>query len=221
MRLWLVTIATVCFSVSAEAQARAPWQWSADDRAAALSDPAQRSKRVKEHEERKAKREGRSPHETEGGDVLDGSMHPELFFPTQLYRSLVRSAFVKLPTIYHLVVQQHTSDLFLLPADWEYLRSVSAEYAGLIAREEALQRQRTSSPKAERAQVDREIATVQRDECRAMATALRTLRARFGRERFDRTLYEVETPDLSMRFSHSEGVELHVKRALAIEDNCQ
>ena len=222
MRIWLVTLGALCFSISAVAQARAPWQWSARERAAAISDPAQRSKRLREHEERNAKRERRSPHASvEGGDVFHGSTHPELFFPTELYRSLVTAAFIRLPTIYYLVVEQHTSDLFLDPADWEYLRSVSTEYVSLIAREEALRSQRALGVKAERSQLEREIAAIQRDECVAMAAALRTLRARFGRERFDRTLYEVQTPSLSVSFSHSDAVEPHVRRALAVEENCQ
>jgi hypothetical protein len=53
-------------------------------------------------------------------------------------------------------------------------------------------------------------------QCASMAAALRTLRAHFGRERFDRRLYETVSPGFGISMGRDEE-----EAALRIAERCQ
>ena len=127
-------------------------------------------------------------------DSFDGRTHPELFLPHEVFGELIKLAFSESSRTGQVVregfvpaVKRHG-----LPPDfWSQLQSVSAVYiADLLAVNDirAGARQK-SGPARERG--EKALALRSRDLCRSRAEALTAARTTFGRERFDRFLYEV------------------------------
>jgi hypothetical protein len=215
-----IVLAALASGAPLLAQARPPWRWTPAERAAALRDPSARAARVRAHAAAGARlRPSSQP--TPAADELDGNLNPELFFPAELYRDLVRLSFIHLPQVYQNVVRQRSSDLLQTPAEWDYFKSASTEVAALLAREHQLNTQRLSAEPPVRAELDRELARVRNELCAATAAALRSLRTRFDRDRFDRMLYEVVPPGHGVSFGSASEVEAHVRRRLDEEERCQ
>ncbi|HEV7769011.1 MAG TPA: hypothetical protein VGQ76_28720 [Thermoanaerobaculia bacterium] len=110
---------------------------------------------------------------------FNGQTHPELFLPTEVFRSLIQLAFPGSPRSGQLLrngLMPEVKRLDLPPDFWERLRSVSTIYIADSFTEPDLR--------------EDELALKQRDVCRSRATALADARREFGQERFDRFLYE-------------------------------
>lgn len=179
-----------------------PWEWSSQERAAARRDPSKRLERLRSYE---SNRDNVPPH----ADVLDASRNPELFFSTELFESLVRSGFVMFPDTYRYVVAERSSDLFRDHADWEQFGVIVREYADVLKQE------KSSADALDTGGVSRANAA----KCAASARALRAARKEFGRERFDRMLYE--TARFKRTFSLDTDLEGVIRRALEREEQCQ
>jgi hypothetical protein len=164
---------------------KAPWNWTVPERVAALKDPAQRAARVREHYERQA-RPGREADLVGPTDVIDGNLHPELFFPTELMESLVRSAFVTLPSVYPTVVRRRTSDLFREEQEWVRFSEIAAPLAAALRKERVIAENSTGATASALSALG-----LQPEICAALSEALRKSRNSFGKERFERMLYEV------------------------------
>jgi hypothetical protein len=196
-----------------------PWKWSVEDRARLRGDVEQRRARNQRHEERNATIEHRAPIATfDESDLIEGSTNPELFFPTELFRQLVKSAFISNPTIYPQVVRDRTSDLFTRTEDWQYFATIVDDYATLLQREVQLGQLAAQAPGSDRARISNQLAAVQREQCRAMKSALTSARGKFGRDRFDRMLYEVVPPGLLISYGDPDN---QLKEVLRQERDCQ
>ncbi|HSP15156.1 MAG TPA: hypothetical protein VLV78_10440 [Thermoanaerobaculia bacterium] len=162
----LMTI-TVC-ALSLLAASRGPWEWTAAERAQAR----------------------------QGVHVIDGDVNPELFFPTELFETLVRSL-VNMPAVYPQMVRQRSSDLFRNLAEWGRFREIVADYAV------TLEEERAAADALDKAKVSALQERKQADACHA----LREARRAFGRERFDRMLYETVPPGTKTSFTSDTAFE--------------
>jgi hypothetical protein len=136
-------------------------------------------------------------------DAFDGQTHPELFLPTEVFRSLITSSTLGPPRTSQLFrkglmaeVRRHG-----LPPDfWERLQSLSAIYIAdsWAERDIGHSLQKVSGPARRRSEAA--LALKQVDVCRSRADALSAARKEFGRERFDRFLYEA----IAVHKFHSE-----------------
>jgi hypothetical protein len=216
----LVLALALCASA---AMAKEPWRWTAKERAGVRLDAAQRNARVQSHAKKQAENRGRAKaaevSAAQGGDVIDGATNPELFFPTELFRGFVTSTFVTLPEAARADIGMRSRQLFTTDADWDRLAEVAGDYAGYLQRERQLLQAQASAPAADRARVDAELEKLRRTECPALAKALRGARAAFGRDAFDRFLYEVVAPVRLV--TYSPGSEADVAALVNREEACQ
>ncbi|HYI08682.1 MAG TPA: hypothetical protein VEK57_06400 [Thermoanaerobaculia bacterium] len=127
-------------------------------------------------------------------DAFDGKSHPELFLPFEVFRQVIKLAFTGDPRHGQLIRDGLMPEVerLGLPRDfWERFRSVSAIHtADLWALDDLGAGVREQSgPARRRAE---QAQTLKHDDvCRSRADALAAARKEFGRERFDRFLYEV------------------------------
>lgn len=221
-------LSLIMSTIANGAETAKPWEWSPAERAQRRLDRNGRIDRIRAYEIKNARREQRT-HTTsvDQGDVIDGTANPELFFPTELLQRLIVSSFIDLPQVYPLVVRQRSTDLFRSDVEWEYFQSVTADLAELLQRDIQLRKARRNAPSSGRVRIDKLILETHAQRCVAMASALRTLRNRFGRQRFDRMLYEIVPPGHLMSWGSrvategSDPFEADVQKRLRDEENCQ
>jgi len=161
-----------------------PWQWTLDERLRARFDPESRAQRLFESRRIEGSRQ-------RSGDVLNGRRHPELFLPSELFERFVRDAMVLFPRAAPQTFRQESDDLFLKKSEWSDLTRLVVDYGIAIGEEEKALK------------TNGNVAAVRARSCAAEAIAFRRVRARFGRERFDRFLYTVIAPQISRSSSSS------------------
>lgn len=219
-----VLLLAVLSSVSLIAQAQAPkepWTLTVEERIALRTnlelarERVRRARRPQTLEAPTANREMRP-----SADDFDGKTHPELFLPHEVFRTLVNLAFLGPPRTGQLFRKGFMPEVKRrgLPPDfWERLRSVSAIY---VADSQALMEigpgARQQSGRA-RDRAEQALALKQGDECRSRADALAAARSEFGRERFDRFLYEV----IAVNKFHSEDRLPDPKLLRWAEEGCR
>jgi hypothetical protein len=208
----LTIVACLSFVSTALAGSKQPWEWTPAERAQARRDPAKRLERLHGMDsERRMMQSASGSHLPKAADVIDGSRNPELFFVTELFEYLVRSAFVTLPGVYPRVVRSRTSDLFRNTADWDRFSAITADYVRVLREEhraaDALDRSAVSA--------------MQSPKCAAEARALRDARRAFGKTRFDRMLYETVPVSMKTSFSMDTDFETSITKALEREERCQ
>jgi len=188
-----------------------PWQWTAEERAAVLRDSTARTERVRAYEQK-----GRAARVRVGGsavaaDVIDGNEHPELYFPTQLFEHMVRVAFAMPPGAYRHVVLQRSTDLFSNKADWDRFVEIASPYAQVL-----------NDEKTKADALDKHaVSAIQGRKCAAEAAALRQERRAFGKERFDRMLYEAVAPTMVTTFSVDTDFATSIGKTLEREERCR
>lgn len=204
----------VCLTVAtstAAAAAKQPWEWTPEERAQARRDPAKRIERLQAEDGKRRMAHVSSASLPRVADVIDGRIHPELFFATELFEYLVRSAFVTLPGVYPQVVRHGPSDLLYKTADWDRFSAIVANYAEVL-------REEHSAANA----LDKEaVSAIQRRKHMAEARALRYARGAFGVAGFDRMLYENVAVGMTTSFSMDTDFETSIGTALAREERAQ
>ncbi len=197
-----------------------PWQLTVEERIALRTNPELARERVRANRLKDSGGRPASSEASPSADDFDGQSHPELFLPTEVFRTLISLTFLAparsgqslrkglMPEVERLE----------LPSDfWERLRSVSTIYIADTFAErdlgESLYKHKQSVSGRRRTQEALDLK--QRDACRSRAKALADARREFGHERFDRFLYEViavhkfrsETslPDPEMLLSFERG----------------
>ncbi len=171
-----------------------PWALTVEERIALRTNPSLARERVSARNPQASGTRATSLDAAAPADYFDGQTHPELFLPTEVFRSLINLAFLGparsgqslrrglMPEVERLA----------LPSDfWDRRRSVSTIYIGDSFGErdlgESLQKENVGG----RGRIKEALALKQLDACRSRATALAEARREFGQERFDRFLYEV------------------------------
>jgi len=171
------------------------WQFTDDERFALRTNAGLARQRVAD---RQKHRTAASAHamDSDGqqvADSFDGKTHPELFLPHEVFRHFVGLAFEGDPRTRDIVRHGMATDLRNagLPRDfWERLEPIIAFHLADVRAEHDLlaSRSKVSGPARER--VEKALEQKRTDVCRSRADALAATRNAFGRERFDRFLYE-------------------------------
>lgn len=189
-------IVTLALPAVAAQPSKAAWEWTLEERIAGRTDAPMARRRI-EDARRLQTNETRaaSPERRAVVDRFTGRTHPELFLPHEVFEQLIDMGFGAdaranegTRGALSADVQRHG-----LPADfWERLRTISTVY---LADTHALRTQNASiREQAQAADAKRHgqaIALKQKERCRSGVDALEAARAEFGRERFDRFLYQV------------------------------
>jgi hypothetical protein len=126
-------------------------------------------------------------------DAFDGQTHPELFLPFEVFRKLVSVAFYGPPHTCQLVREGHMDEVRRhgLPEDfWQRLEAISAIHVADLWAMDDLSTAVREARGAARKRAEDALALKHDDICRSRADALAAARQEFGRERFDRFLYE-------------------------------
>lgn len=171
-----------------------PWMLTLDERIALRTNPGLARERVRDGKDLQTSSESAADPDVVV-DAFDGKTHPELFLPYQVFDELVGLAFLGPPGMNDGIragflpeVKRHG-----MPGDfWQRLQTVSTVYlADYRAVSDLLD---TDSPHLNtpaRQRMDAALQLKHADACRSRADALAAARKEFGRERFDRFLYEV------------------------------
>jgi hypothetical protein len=210
MRLPII-ISIIFLSAAMSHAAKPPWDWTPQERAQARRDPTKRLERLRAHDEERRTWQVQPNRLPAVADVIDGGKNPELFFPTELFEYLVRSAFVTLPRAYPAVVRSRTTDLFKDSADWNRFAAIVADYVEILKEEKA----------SADAVNQGAISAIQTRKCAAQARAIREARRVFGRKRFDRMLYETVPVSISRSFSADTDFDRSIRSAIEREEHCQ
>jgi hypothetical protein len=179
-------------STSGSQPAKPAWQFTDDERIALRTDTALARQRVAERRQGRTATSIHAP-SAEGqqmADSFDGT-HRELFMPSEVFDDFVHMAFEPASRD----AFRHFSAAALrnagLPTDfWQRLDAIVAFHVADVRAERdlLLSRSKASGPGRER--VVKALELKRMDVCRSRADALAAARKAFGRERFDRFLYE-------------------------------
>jgi hypothetical protein len=218
--LWLA------FASSAFAQEAAPaepWKWTLQQRLAARFDPQARAERIAA--DARFERAGRATSANVGtdktGDVIRGASHPELFLPTELFELLVRDIYWS--DEFRLGFQQTSDDILRTDDEWAALKERVQPYAANLSEERQLIDELGSAGRARRDAIAARLTQLRAGRCALEKQALRSARAYFGAERFDRFLYVVSAPGRLFNYGRGtpEMFEATRTRLLANERDCQ
>jgi hypothetical protein len=180
-----------CLAASAAAQPE-PWTLSNGERAARRLDRAAQKARVEDDLRRWANDRRTMPTSPPPrcNDVIDGAVHPELLFPTELFHGLVKSA-VHHENIFSKVAAQEAPELFGDPREWSRFTEVVASYITVVKERETLLKSMDSADRVRRDAIAAALERNHRREVQERAAALRAARSAFGVEPFNRALYEI------------------------------
>ncbi len=182
------------FAVAARGQGsqRPPWKWTDEERIAKRYDPASMHSREDAYV---AKTEGAAV--AIGRDVVDGDKNPGLFLPIDLYRALLMRAFSPVPEasqVFRDGYQSKSGGLRIDDDFWQRLERTARPYLDSIETQRALGKEYQTAHPGRRAEIDRQADEFGKEDCRLRVQNLETARATFGREAFDRFLYEAVAP---------------------------
>lgn len=181
-----------------DAPPKAAWEWTNEERIAARKDPLLRIQRREE-----AFAAG-DMQRYDKSDILVGLRDPELFLPTELMHHLI-AAYRREPYAPKGIRARWASATERFGEDfWERLYETGRPYFDAEARHLQLQLQdQDEKDPAERQRLSTEESMVSNSLCPLRVEALRAAREVFGREAFDRFLYEVVAPVARIRGSSS------------------
>lgn len=166
---------------------RPPWKWTDEERLAKRYDPSSMRSRESAFF---ADTPGATP---AGRDVVQGAKDPELFLPWELYQSLLMRAFSPLPEasqVFRDVYQERFGGAWFGGDFWQRLEQTARPYLDSIKTQRALAKEYQEAHPGRRAEIDRQADEFGKEDCRLRVQSLETVRATFGREAFDRFLYE-------------------------------
>jgi hypothetical protein len=175
--------------------AKPAWQFTDEERIALRTNAALARQRVAE---RRQRRTTTSTHAAgadgqQYADSFEGKTHPELFLPNEVFDEFVGLAFAGDARMREIVRHGMAADVRnagLPPDFWERLEAMIAIHVADFRAERDLlsSRSKVSGPARER--VVKALEQKRADVCRSRADALAAARSAFGRERFDRFLYD-------------------------------
>lgn len=185
------------------------WQWTDEERLARRYDLSSMHSRESAYI---AKTEGAAV--AAGRDVVEGDRNPELFLPFELYRGLLMRAFSPLPEasqVFRDGFQERSGDEWFGHDFWQRLEQTARPYLDSIEAQRSLAKEYQTAHPGRRAEIDRQSEDFGKADCRLRAQNLEAARAIFGREAFDRFLYEAVAPDMMMISVSSEVSADHLR----------
>jgi hypothetical protein len=168
------------------------WEWSAEERLAARFDPASAAKRAVDSD---------IPDGERLWGRVSGATNPELFLPSELFISLMDgldSDPVFRATSRAVIRDRIVAFGFNEEAFWRELESATTVFLTHAHRRAGLLRHLDEMPPTQQAEVLSQARGMDADLCATRAVALTRARRQFGREMFDRFLYTVVAPGLSV-----------------------
>lgn len=168
---------------------KAKWEWTVEERLSARFDPVLAAKRA-----------ARQP---QGMGTVSGEVEPELFLPGELFSSLLAGldADAKFRETSRAILRNRILEFGLDPQQfWRELEDAISSHVRLTSRYAALlNRLRESEPgTGTRGEIEAEKERLGPVLCRSRADALAEARRHFGAETFDRFLYTVVAPGLTI-----------------------
>ena len=167
------------------------WQWTDEERLTERFDAA--SMRSRES----AYLANKTGVPAMGRDVVRGETNPELFLPFELYQSLLRQAFSSSPEasqVFRDGFQERYGGKWFGDDFWRRLEQTARPYLESLKAQLALATEYQGARPGRRAEIDREADDSGTAACRLLAQNLEAARTAFGREAFDRFLYEAVAP---------------------------
>lgn len=172
--------------------AKPAWQFTDDERIVLRTNTALAEQRVAERRQSRttAHIHAASADEQQLADSLDGA-HRELFLPFEVFSEFVNLAFdPRSRDAFRHFSAAEVRNAGLRPDFWERLDAVIAFHVADVRAERDLLASRSKLSGAARERVVKALDLKRTDVCRSRAEALAAARKTFGRERFDRFLYE-------------------------------
>lgn len=183
----LVTALFLADGARGQDSPRPAWQWTEEERIAKRYDPSSMRSR-----------EGAFFADTpgplhRGRDVVEGAKNPALFLPFELFQSLLMKTFSPLPEasqVFRDVYQERFGGAWFGDDFWQRLEQTARPYLDSIRTQRARAKEYQEAPPERRAEIDSQADELGQEACRLRVQSLETVRAAFGREAFDRFLYE-------------------------------
>ena len=177
--------------VFAQAEKKAPWLWTDEERLAARFDEAANQERIATARSCRG-----NPAQCHGRFVFEGSRNPELLMPWELMVSLT-GAFDdhdrQIQSGLRAAYIQRTTHLNLGPDFWDRLYAAGKPFFERWNEQHRLARALTTSADPEA--IHSQLALVKSTLCQLRAQAYAAAQLEFGKERFDRFLYEAVAVD--------------------------
>jgi len=201
---------------------RRTWELTVEERLERRLDPALRSERIAE-ESRSRLEQGLSAVSPRTLDVIDGSKHPELFLPFELFDDVVQNVETVAEGGRPLLKAEEIRGAGLDPdLFWRELQTICAHLLEIRMREHDLVNQFRSVPAEQREMLSAQFNAVLLEKCKASFDALEAAHRRFGRDQFDRLLYSSIAPRSSMAITRTsvstEGGATNLRR---LAEGCQ
>ncbi len=183
----LIAVLTLAAGVRGQDSPQPPWRWTDEERLAKRYDPSSMRSRESAYI---ADTAGALP---AGRDIVQGAKDPALFLPFELYRSLLMRTFSPLPEasqVFRDGYQERFGGAWFGGDFWQRLEQTARPYLDSIRAQRALAKEYQEAHPGRRAEIDRQADEFGKTDCRLRVQSLETVRATFGREAFDRFLYE-------------------------------
>ena len=212
---------TTSTAVGPSAPLKPAWQFTNDERFALRTNPALARQRLAESRQSPSAKVRAASADTHPWiDSFDGRTHPELFLPHEVFRHLIALAFASDAQMREIVRHGMAPDVrkASLPLDfWERLEAITAFHVADVRAESDLLASRSKASGAARERIEKALALKRTDLCRSRAGALAAARSAFGRERFDRFLYEA----IAIHMFHSSDRLPTTAELRQWEDGCR
>ena len=198
------TTQTIGVTTSTAAGPRTPakpaWQFTDDERFALRTNALLAQERVaaSRQSSTSTRAHAASTDRAPIADSCTGRTHPELFLPTQVFHHFITMSLDGDQQRRDIVRRAMAADVarFGPPADfWNRLDALLSFHVADLQAERDLLASRSKVDGAARERLDKSLRLKQGDVCRGRAEGLALARDAFGRERFDRFLYEVVAPN--------------------------
>lgn len=155
-------------------------------------------------------------------DVINGRTHPELYFPTELFEQLVTMIYTwKEPDFWRRAFAQESRDILVTAKEWREFDALTSEYGANLRRDYELYFQEDRATRSERMAIEQQRDRLHGDKCALEKMALRRVREKFGREKFDRFLYVAVAPKFSDTVAPENNFEETRERIRRDEESCQ
>ncbi|MGH2628033.1 MAG: hypothetical protein ACRDHY_15445 [Anaerolineales bacterium] len=218
--LWLGALCPFLLLPPSQAQitAKAPWEWTTEERLAARFDPEQIAAR---RAEALAKQDEPGPVPAPGFAVINGARNPELLLPWEIFQHLLAQGLNPLPPLQD-EFRRRAEALAPggeLPANfWNRLRLAGGDFLAAAGTRRALIAELNRAPETARAAISAKIAAAGTGYCEKRVRALERARKEFGRDWFDRFLYQAAAADMGLIWPEAESWPEQLRQA---EVGCQ
>jgi len=219
--LWLLILVSASASPTQQDGKKPSWEWSLDERVTARLNPTNMRARLRPSGAQALRQmplqEGQYP----TTDYVDGSRNPELLLPWELFNSLLARAFSQNPqtqSVYRETLETRARAAGLRPDIWSTVESCATSFLQAKREEAELGARLPGTLGLQKQALLDQIAQIQEPQCGRRAAALACARAALGTSSFNRYLYEVVAPSVTVT---SVGDKERQSHLLFAEGGCQ